>query len=407
MLGKIGGIAVIWTVCAVFLMGEAAQADWPVVGWMIGGALAILIAWIGTLRYVHVATAKVAQERIDALSSETEQDRAHLMRVVADCSAEFTAQLERCRTELDRLRDLLASAINGLITSFKAVNALTSRQQLLAVDVTRGGEGGKNNQSIGDFVRSTTETLHSFVESTTQSSSKANLLVARVGDVNLQIGTVLGILGEIEAISRQTNLLALNAAIEAARAGEAGRGFAVVAEEVRGLSERTHQFSQQIRSQVDKMHGATRGVEQSIQEMANADMEFAMRAKRDVEAHMSGIQGVDAAISAGLDQITHIAADVESNVASAVASLQFQDMASQLIHHARLRLDAMNTAIEQMLVVTRPGVTNTPFLSEPQLESRKAVSVAEVKSQLDDMRARFERNPVTQSSMEVGDVELF
>jgi hypothetical protein len=67
----------------------------------------------------------------------------------------------------------------------------------------------------------------------------------------------------------------------------------------------------------------------------------------------------------------------------------------------------MNTAIEQMLVVTRPGVANTPFLSEPKLESRKAVSVAEVKSQLDDMRARFERNPVTQSSMEVGDVELF
>jgi methyl-accepting chemotaxis protein len=155
------------------------------------------------------------------------------------------------------------------------------------------------------------------------------------------------------------------------------------------------------------MHGATRGVEHSIQEMATTDMEFAMRAKQEVEDHMRGIQGVDSAISAGLDQITHIAADVESNVASAVASLQFQDMASQLIHHARQRLDAMGAAIDQMMTVTRPGAMTTPFLSEPHVAPVKTVSVAEVKSQLDDMRARFERNPVSQSSMEVGDVELF
>ncbi len=406
MLGKMIGIAVLWTALVGFIMDQAAATALPIGVWLVAGCLLLAAAWIATLRHVRIAAERSAQERLEACQREHADERARLVRVVSDCSEEFTAQLERCRAELDRLRDLLASAINGLIGSFKAVNALTSRQQVLAVDVTRGSQG-KNGQSIGDFVKSTTETLHSFVASTTQSSSKANLLVARVGDVNLQIGTVLGILGEIEAISRQTNLLALNAAIEAARAGEAGRGFAVVAEEVRGLSERTHQFSQQIRSQVDKMHGATRGVEQSIQEMATADMDFAMRAKHEVEAHMSGIQGVDAAISAGLDQITHIAADVESNVASAVASLQFQDMASQLIHHARLRLDGMHSAIEQMMVVTKPVTHSMPFLAEPQVAAVKPVSAAEVKSQLDDMRTRFERNPVTQSSMEVGDVELF
>ncbi|MGA2551715.1 MAG: methyl-accepting chemotaxis protein [Burkholderiaceae bacterium] len=402
-----GLIAMICLVGVGFLMGEAAQAGVPAIAWIIGGGVALLGAWVTSLRHVRNVTEKMGEEKLDACRMEHDQERARLVRVVSDCSEEFTAQLDRCRSELDRLRDLLASAINGLISSFKSVNALTNRQQLLAVDVTRGSESGKGGQSIGDFVRSTTETLHSFVTSTTQSSAKANLLVARVGDVNSQIGTVLGILGEIEAISRQTNLLALNAAIEAARAGEAGRGFAVVAEEVRGLSERTHQFSQQIRSQVDKMHGATRAVESSIQEMATADMDFAMRAKHEVESHMSGIQGVDSAISAGLDQITHIAADVESNVASAVASLQFQDMASQLIQHARQRLDGMDKAIGQMMEVARPGQSKTPFLSQPDGPVLKAVSVDDVKTQLNDMRARYERNPVTQSSMEVGDVELF
>ncbi len=74
-----------------------------------------------------------------------------------------------------------------------------------------------------------------------------------MGQLQDNVENVKAITQTIFDISSQTNLLALNAAIESARAGEAGRGFSVVADEIRALSERTRQETENIARILDNL----------------------------------------------------------------------------------------------------------------------------------------------------------
>ena len=95
-----------------------------------------------------------------------------------------------------------------------------------------------------------------------------NELVDLTRRIDAEMTKALGMLAEIDGISKQTNLLVLNASIEAARAGEAGRGFAVVADEVRDLSGRTSHFSQQIRQHTQAMQVAVTATHSAIDRLA-------------------------------------------------------------------------------------------------------------------------------------------
>lgn len=67
--------------------------------------------------------------------------------------------------------------------------------------------------------------------------------VFRASDIAKQLSPIVDAISDI---SDQTNMLSLNACIEAARAGRAGAGFTVVANEVKKLSDRSHDEASKI-----------------------------------------------------------------------------------------------------------------------------------------------------------------
>lgn len=372
--------------------------------WM-GAMVSVLVlaaAWAVIVTASAAAARKAVEYEVALLTQRLASTREQAQEIVGEYRAELGAQFHACGNELVQLQQILGDAISTLLSSFNALNDCSATQQRLAVSITRGeAKPGDEQVSVEQFIQETSATLASFVESTVQNSKTAMGLVERIDQAKEQVQVVLRLLREVEGISKQTNMLALNAAIEAARAGEAGRGFAVVAEEVRVLSDRTNQFSQQIRSEIEAVHGSISGAESAINEMASKDMNFALHSKQRAVEMQSGVRKVNEGIAVGVDELGRIARQVEDNVRIAVTALQFQDVTTQLVGHTRARM----TELESMMA----GLATLPDALELSAggNAHGQAVLQKMRERVLAARERTSRNPVREGQMDNGGIELF
>ncbi|MDW6019417.1 methyl-accepting chemotaxis protein [Vibrio plantisponsor] len=151
------------------------------------------------------------------------------------------------------------------------------------------------------------EQMQKSIDSINQLASELNNSTKIIGELENHTQEISTILSTIRSIAEQTNLLALNAAIEAARAGEHGRGFAVVADEVRVLSQRTHQSTEEIQSKIEGLQKVTG---EAVSAMTHSHS-LVTTSVDDVQHMGDQLQQISQAISMISDMATQIASAAE------------------------------------------------------------------------------------------------
>lgn len=399
LAGVVAGLLSFILIAALAFLGEGVAAPLS--------ALAATLLWAACLLWMLRRGKLLEETRWRRINQDVADLTLHTKSLFEYLARQFNGQFGNIRVETDQVRTLLADAIDKLINSFTGLEEQTRKQQDLALSLAgkKGAEAAGAGLSFEKFLGEIDEVLKSFALAIGRNSELARTMVQSMSETSKQFNQVLGLLGEVKKIADQTNLLAINAAVEAARAGQAGKGFAVVAEEVRNLSIRSNRFSDQIGASVSGISQALNEVESVINQMASQDQTVTGAAKQRVDNLMSKTREFNRSVEASGREISASSEQVAVEVRHAVTSLQFQDMATQVLGTVNNRVGNLESLLGELAHLSLEHHVKGSDLSEDcrlRLDEFK-----DALAQASRLLENASHNPVSQKSMDEGEIELF
>nr|CRH07448.1 Putative protein with methyl-accepting chemotaxis sensory transducer domain [Candidatus Magnetococcus massalia] len=336
----------------------------------------------------------IVSDEMNVMRAEVVKIRSLVQDAIVKLTDSFNDMRDKSQQQTDLLHNLLSSMGHnaGDEEGREAVAAPSPPAETEEV-VNEKGE----TITVRSFVNETDQVLHSFVDHILLVSRQSMEMVHRIDDMAKQMQQVVKFLNDINGISEQTNVLALNARIVAARAGEAGRAFSVVADQVRQLSRDSTQFSTQISEVVESSQNNIGSAKAIIEVMASKDMSFAIESKSRVDEMMSEISTLDSVTKETLGHVNVLTDEITHSVGVAVMSLQFEDMVTQVSQSLENQFGLLETFMGEVL-------DSSINVEDPEARSQALRDILDRHRELYDAKGH---NPVEQTSLDEGDIELF
>ncbi len=323
----------------------------------------------------HVLTTTVEQD-IDALMPKTtpaeilpqvdefllsvasDQQKRHIEELLhrwIAVSQQYNDAALGMRKQIHTVIGQTEQATTTIADSFQAVISKATVQARQAMELLEGTQGVMTDgspQSLKDFIRVSDERLTKMADEVVRVADLSVKMVQELDGVQKRTQAIDGFLQDVEKLADQTSLLALNADIEAARVGEHGRGFSVVANEIRRLSNRSHEFSDRIRHHLKEVRVGLSKTYGDMRTLSAADVEHALQLKDEVLQLTRSLESKNREVADTVSNINAISKEISQDVQNVVISLQFHDITSQQLNSMFAPMDELRRVLFHLMQET-------------------------------------------------------
>ena len=174
---------------------------------------------------------------------------------------------------------------------------------------------------------------------------------------------------------------------------------------MRNLSERSTAFNEQIRKLAHSSKDSISRVRDTVSQMASRDLDRSRVARAEAASMLERVDEINRGLGNGMREIAECSRSIDTSVAEAVRSLQFEDIATQA-------LTAVNVHLDRLSAINREASALQELLhrSGGQAGTELKAALGQLGQRIAQMRGDWERpphKPVMQQSMDAGSVELF
>ena len=237
------------------------------------------------------------------------------------------------RTEIGSVSQTVSTAAQQLSQTAEGMQGNT-RSAMSRSDnaVSSIGQAASNLMSVSAAADELRASIHSISDQVREAQAISELGARHAAETDALVQAlktsgdeINGVVELISDVASQTNLLALNASVEAARAGEAGKGFAVVAGEVKQLSLRISEATDDIGRKISQMASDTTQAVTAIGQIAGTihklaaissaiavSVEEQRQATQDIATHATTTAGETELITQNIEAVGTVIRDASS-----------------------------------------------------------------------------------------------